>query len=450
MINKLLQCGLLIFLLFLNSCSDWELLPDEKAVSNDSEELVPAWVAIDANYPDEINSIFFHNENKIFAGTENGKIFKSEDGGKNWIQTGSLKYDCAVNCFVEMQENIEYSSRIDYFAGTDRGIYRSNDGGQSWSESLSAEGFNGEWTQVDFGISNYDSYNKKYYNCMYGFDGKNDFYAISSDENIWSRGKSNFAGIEYEFLDYDTRTNSIYDLMIYTHYKLDKSTVVFNKNYSNFNYYYFDVKILTGRLKKDSYFEAYLGSSAGFYRTIDAGSTWKLISLKDTTVNALFVSEDGYIFAGTEFGLFKSTDYGKNWKKLYISSDDPGVIKIYSNGEYKYIITSDRKVYYFRTPKYTEPELMAPVLVWPKDNAVLESSGYLKWYCSEKEQKGNYNIQISKDNRFQKEIVINENVFTNYYYPSGLEKGIVYYWRVRSVTMDGSTNWSNVYSFSIK
>lgn len=74
----------------------------------------------------------------------------------------------------------------------------------------------------------------------------------------------------------------------------------------------------------------------GMYRTMDGGSTWQHIGLRDAQMIAdivvhpddadvVLVSSMGNVFtANAERGIFKSTDGGKNWRKVLFRNDSTG------------------------------------------------------------------------------------------------------------------------------
>jgi photosystem II stability/assembly factor-like uncharacterized protein len=54
----------------------------------------------------------------------------------------------------------------------------------------------------------------------------------------------------------------------------------------------------------------------GLYRSKDQGETWEKTALPATSINAMAVSHDQYLFAATESGIFESKDQGETWIRL--------------------------------------------------------------------------------------------------------------------------------------
>ena len=80
------------------------------------------------------------NPNFMFCGTEPGEVYKSIDGGQNWTHSSmTLDFGSGVNA-VE----ISPTNPLVVFAGGNKGIFRSTDGGASWTNVL---------PQTNFGVN---------------------------------------------------------------------------------------------------------------------------------------------------------------------------------------------------------------------------------------------------------------------------------------------------------
>ena len=65
----------------------------------------------------------------LYAGTQGKGVFVSSDGGENWHPSNEGLSTLAVNAISIVPDN----PRIIY-AGTSRGIFKSEDGGATWVE----------------------------------------------------------------------------------------------------------------------------------------------------------------------------------------------------------------------------------------------------------------------------------------------------------------------------
>src|SRR4030095_6139086 len=66
----------------------------------------------------------FASGNDLFAGTQNGGVFKTTNNGDNWIQINNGMGSQLVNTLTGLNNYL--------FAGTSTGLYRSLDGGANW------------------------------------------------------------------------------------------------------------------------------------------------------------------------------------------------------------------------------------------------------------------------------------------------------------------------------
>ncbi|MBI5324532.1 MAG: PKD domain-containing protein [Ignavibacteriae bacterium] len=84
-----------------------------------------------------INCMLLIEDNQILAGSEYGKVYKSDNNGTSWIETGTLpKNNKPATSLVVNSKGIIFAGTSGY------GIYRSNDNGVTWKK-------------VNFGISDY-------------------------------------------------------------------------------------------------------------------------------------------------------------------------------------------------------------------------------------------------------------------------------------------------------
>lgn len=87
---------------------------------------------------DNLNSIFFFNENSGFAVGNNGTAIVTSDGGSNWSSLNSITSS-------ENFQKIYFQNSNDGFLLTQNGmIYKTSNGGTSWSnQSIHSNGLNG-------------------------------------------------------------------------------------------------------------------------------------------------------------------------------------------------------------------------------------------------------------------------------------------------------------------
>lgn len=223
---------------------------------------------------------------------------------------------------------------------------------------------------------------------------------------------------------------------------------------------------------------------SGFYKTIDDGNNWELISdplFEYSRVYSL-LSIDDTIFAGTSIGLVRSNDGGQTWDRLksvhgsvqkmvksslgdliillnnkdvYVSSDRIIWEKL-SNGlnieEFVYGIEFDylNRLFLFtdnglyRNDKY----LIKPITLEPLSGSTnLSNNLYLKWNSVQNAIK--YNLSVSKDSSFNNNIFEKEILGTECHLEQ-LEFSTLYYWKTIATLSNGLRLESDLNRFTTK
>ena len=86
-----------------------------------------------ANAPkfNRIDDISFTNDSTAFMG-QDGKVYRSVDGGDNWTQIGSLPNNAYIRSIEFLDDSIGYIGTI-YDAVGGVGLYSTTNGGVSWT-----------------------------------------------------------------------------------------------------------------------------------------------------------------------------------------------------------------------------------------------------------------------------------------------------------------------------
>ncbi|MBL7013620.1 MAG: choice-of-anchor J domain-containing protein [Candidatus Marinimicrobia bacterium] len=121
--------------------------------TNDITENSPSWVSVDGFWVNiAISTIAYDPSNTqiFYAGTGEGwgnggavkgsGIFKTEDGGNTWFQLASTistdAFDFVQKIVVDANGNVFAATRPGYWWGNNGGIFKSEDGGNSWTQVL--------------------------------------------------------------------------------------------------------------------------------------------------------------------------------------------------------------------------------------------------------------------------------------------------------------------------
>ncbi len=448
---------IILFIVMLDiQCSDWVGMPEIKQEKSFANELVPYNIYYMKNIF-RIKSLYFFDDGGIISGTYDGYIFSSTNNGNNWSAGSKLDSSVSINCFVLYPFNIGLlGGRNILFAGTDCGIYRSTNNGFAWERvySSKSEGMFGKKIVINCALLGFIFYFQTYYINLYGYDEDKNVFSTSDDGLKWFQNNALFLDSDYEGIDCDSYEGSIIKTIAFYNEKSKKSIVLYSNGSLNVKTY-FDLKVNSvkinimrgGRI-------IFIGTDRGIYRSMDSGNNWALSGLEDINVYSLVVINSNIIFAGTSRGIFSSSDNGENWKKQSFGGDYI-IKKMYMNNDIVYMVTDMGEVLYFYAQEGADPILngngaYAPLLQKPVNKSTVPSNIALKWYDWNKIDNSIYQLQIATSETFSEPIFLDENISSKSYELKNLEIGKTYYWRVRSINLNGFTSWSEVFSFTVK
>ncbi len=244
----------------------------------------------------------------FFAGTESGGIFRTTDGGTNWIAADSGLTNLYVQAFAV--------SGVTIVAGTNSGVFVSTDHGASWSNtgmvgysitSLMVEGadlFAGtDDGRVFLSTDNGATWNqvwKAVYRQISSF-------AVSADS---AGAKILFAGNNglgvYRSTDNGVNWTAANNGLTYTY--------VWSLAVSGAN-------LFAGM------------NGGGIFRSTDNGGSWTPADSGVTDVNVWALAVSGTnVFAGTDSGIFLSSNEGASWTQVNAGLTSTGVTALAVSG----------------------------------------------------------------------------------------------------------------------
>jgi len=250
------------------------------------------WKPATGLYGGTVWALAINSAGHIFAGT-NGGIFRSTDNGNSWtpVNTGltnSIVYFLAIN------------SAGHIFAGTGGGgVFRSIDNGNSWMP-------------VNTGLTDLDVYFLAINSSGHIFAGTHNGGVFRSMDNgsSWTPVKMGLPNSPVYFLAF----NSVGDIFagtfgagIFRSTDKDSSWIPVNTGLTNLRVW---------PLAINSAGHIFAGTSGGgVFRSVDNGDSWTLVNtgLTNSDVYFLTINSTGHIFAGTAGGVFRSTDNGSSW-----------------------------------------------------------------------------------------------------------------------------------------
>ncbi len=130
-----------------------------------------SWVTVNAAIPDlanESNLHFFDGQRGLLPGS-GGTLYQTTDGGINWIPVEEFGVDEVISHIDFVDQQTGYIAVYNQQTQTGR-IYRSNDGGSSWTAEATTDG---------------------YFFTDFHFADKNNGYALDSGSRVFRRSGTN-------------------------------------------------------------------------------------------------------------------------------------------------------------------------------------------------------------------------------------------------------------------
>lgn len=339
-----------------------------------------------------------NDKNVILAGTYNGGIFKSVDFGDTWVKLSSPTL--LSNYIFSIAFDPKDTKKI--FAGTDEGIFRSVDEGNSWARVFSLKNEEDDiklGDVVDIEISKEDS--KVIFAASFG----SGIFVSKDGGDSWLPANSGLGNLSVLSVKIDPFSKNV----------LYASTF-----------------------------------GGGVYKSNDGGSSWSPSNegLTNSFVYNIFIdSMKGSIFASTETGTFISTDKGKSWIIYGVGLENTSIREICLN-------PSDLKLYAATYGNGVFKSIRLPGTPFPmspqNESKITTLRPMLTWSeVGESDVPFTYTVQIAKNSSFSEIVFERASIIGNQFVlPEGiLEKGKVYFWRVKVSTQLADSPWSNAYTF---
>jgi photosystem II stability/assembly factor-like uncharacterized protein len=254
------------------------------------------------------------SEHIIYAGTRGDGIFRSVDGGSNWL---SVLYDQVL-----AQETISCLAAMDsfVFAGAMDGIRRSTNNGISWSQNEGGFPETNIYSIAHIG------------NNIYAATDRGLFHSTNNGDE-WHTAPNTLPVFNSNFiLTYD---NSLYSFgNTEGVYRSSDSGTTWNRIDSGFQTSSNILAVNGGSL--------FAGGETGLYGSNDSGRTWRY--LQDGTILS-FASAANHTFAGGSI-LSVTNDYGNTWNDLDtvgLPNDSRNALLVFGN--YLFLGTYTRGVW---------------------------------------------------------------------------------------------------------
>jgi photosystem II stability/assembly factor-like uncharacterized protein len=230
----------------------------------------------------------------LYAGLDQGAVFKSVDGGNHWKMIH--KDDYGIKSMA-----VDPKSTGTVYIGTYTGILKTNNGGETWENIL----------EPDPSIPGYIS--------SITVDPSLSSTVYAGTTNILGVGKSGiFASLDkgksWSFSDKGLDFTDITEIVI----DPSQSTTLYAAT--------IQICDCGGGISENE---------GGVYRSLDGGTSWKRIVIGLTNVRVQSLAIDpkvpSTLFAGTYNGLFISKNGGEDWSKVIKDNSHLGIQSIYIN-----------------------------------------------------------------------------------------------------------------------
>jgi photosystem II stability/assembly factor-like uncharacterized protein len=257
---------------------------------------------------------------RIYAGAAWGTIFRSIDGGKNWITIRSI--DGPIQPHVRILA-INPQNPETIYAGTNDGMLRSTDSGESWhainngiqaNPNFQALAIDPKHPEIIYAGTEYD------HGLFKSINGGDSWFAVN-------KGLSDLS-IEKLAIDPE-KTNKIFAVTESRELFISKNgglawSKIDHEKWPDISpdgaMAYRNVETIVINPKNPA--KIYTGANGGMFKSKNGGKSWRAIAshqLMSDAVEYLVVDPQNpeILYAATWYGcLFKSTDGGGNWRML--------------------------------------------------------------------------------------------------------------------------------------
>lgn len=231
------------------------------------------------------------DKTKLVSGFSGGGLYRSDDSGASWIQTGTT---AATELFAT--SFAAHSSGSPVYAGSGSGVFVSSDNGQTWSP------INNGLSNLDVRAVAIDGSDNLYAGTSAGVFSYNSGTSTWSEYNSATLGNKDVKALAFKGSDLYAGTNGG------GIYKISTPSGVWGQKNNGLA-----SNTVINALATEAG-TVFAGTSGGAYRSVNDGDSWNIV-LPDHQVNALATHiTPPFVVAGTNgTGVYFSTDNGDTW-----------------------------------------------------------------------------------------------------------------------------------------
>ena len=286
------------------------------------------WIKLGpGNIGGRIRTIYIHptNTNLIFIGSVGGGIWKSTDGGNSWSAADDFMGNLAVTSIVADPRTVHDENSTVLYAATGEGFYnidglrgygifKSTDGGKTWNHlSATSPLGDSDWYYVDRLTINSDGV------IMAAANGKAIFTSTDGGTN-WTKQDTSYHMRDIDF-DPNDKTKAIAGTLEGRVYYTNDTGATWQTSTIVDSTW---ARVETAYAKSSSTVYASVDKNSGeIYKSTDNGATWTYVSNPQHLgnqgwyANIIWVdpADDNHLIVGG-LDLHESTDGGQNWTKI--------------------------------------------------------------------------------------------------------------------------------------
>ena len=442
----------LILIFIIIGCNNWSENPEEKKVIPIQTSQYVSGLLKEVQLPN--NTITLTNINGIFfSGTSNGEIYQNISLFSSPVLKGIIP-NSTINCFYTYTDYSITPNKIYLLIGTSKGLYYTDENGNNLKPLLLTSSETNNYVNIN-SIEQVKINSTTYELSLYGWDGKNNKFSSTDFGKTWSY-YNYYRGLVRSRINFQTTRRvgtgtSLVQVYITGCNDNSSSFIISSLNVPDFQT---NEKINCFTYNNNDKI-CYCATSNGIYSSSGdniLNNKWEKIALEGYNVKSLIITYYGGLFAGTDKGAFRSNNGGKSWITINPSFTD-SLFDSYFISENSYSNT----VYFFTNGysyigydnKVNNIYNFPPILIYPENNSTnLSTSLQFTWQSVSNIIDNNYLIQISKDKDFPDNNTLNINAKTTLSYRiNDLEKNTNYFWRVKSFSIFGSSEYSQPYTF---
>lgn len=293
-----------------------------------------SWESTNGPVHAQINILAENSTGIVFAGTDSG-LYRSSNSGDTWEFSGErLGFTPVTDLVIDSSDNI--------YLGTTEGVFLSTDNGQTWDArnnglhllsvirmalqpdgTLFAATLDHETLDVQGKIYRSDDQGLHWTEASSGLLDNDRVYDFAVDTTGWLVAATNGGGvIQYDLMYHWNEDSLKWKLATSFSPVAQVKSVVFNEN-----------NVLFATTEK------------GVMRTFDRGENWEAADLWPRIVLTVVPFHDSTLFAGTgNEGVFMSNDIGTSWENISTGLPPDTSISPY-DAIYSLLIGSDNHLY---------------------------------------------------------------------------------------------------------